>query len=178
MFDPRVFQVSVKNLFSDLETHYQSATNPVCVFNGGFFEPGGYPTFSLIESGQVIPGAKDSQYPSRILQVENDRLSVTGIGSVSSTSQFGLSGLSPSFYHGDTTVTNRTAIGVKDNFLFVVFTQTRTIDQIVGIFALLGVPEDQMIALDSGYSSQFKCGNGLEFPSTSVIGSSLIISSP
>lgn len=179
--DPEQKNITILNLDGYMEDHWKQATAPLCVINGGFFEPDMSPTFPLIQNGQILDGKKTTKYPARILYIKNRVLSIADISKDSDVlaADWAMSGLRPSYYEGDGTLTNRTIIGIKDNHLFILITQNRTVGKLVELMINdLGIEEKNIIALDSGYSSQIRCFDKDLLTSASKMGSTLIISNP
>lgn len=179
--DPGKKTISVKNLFGDMDQHWKQAVNPICVINGGFFEPDGSPSFPLIENSQFLPGVVIRAYPVRILYINYGLVLLSDIktNEEALTSQWAISGLNPSYYRDSTTVTNRTIVGTKDNLLYILVTRNRTVDSLVTLMQNdLKIDPSLVLALDSGYSSQVRCFGQDLLRSKSVMGSTLIISNP
>ncbi len=181
VIDPTQKNISVKNLYGHMDEHWNQATNPVCVINGGFFEGDGSPSLPLVENGITIPGQVTTKFPTRILYINYGLLTVADITTNDEvqSSQWAISGLQPTYYSDDNVVTNRTVVGIKDNLLYVMITRNRTIDDLVNLLTeQLLIDHSTIIALDSGYSTQVRCfGEDLLY-SKSIMGSTLVISNP
>jgi hypothetical protein len=174
-------KVTVQNVFAEMDEHWSRAGNPVCVFNAGFFEHGGAPSFPLIVKGNILPGAVTGDFPAKILYISGNTMYVENVGSNAEvqSAEWAISGLDTSHYKGDATVTNRTLVGIKQNLLYIFITQSYTIDELTGIFTnpyTIGIEPKNIIALDSGYSSQVRCFNEDFLSSPSIMGSTLIVS--
>ncbi len=171
--------ISINESYSHLDEQWNKATNPVCIVNGTFFEPGGGPTFPLILNNSINPGLKTDKFPVRMMYFDPGRITVSGISSNSDViaSTWGIGGINPSFYDGDSTITNRTMIAAKDNYLYVLVSQNRTVSQNAQLLInQLSIDPGNIIALDSGYSTQIRCFGEDYLASKSIIGSSLVIS--
>ena len=179
--DPTQTTVSVKNFYGYMDDHWNQVASPICVINGGFFEGDGSSTFPIIEDGQITPGQKTDKFATKILYLNRGSLNIVDILSNDQIqpSQWAISGLNPSFYSGDLTVTNRTAIGVKDGLLYISITQDRTVNEVVEFLtSQFGIDRQNVIALDSGFSTQIRC-DGIDYlKSSSIMGSTIIISNP
>lgn len=181
VIDPFQKRITIQNYFAKMDQHWARAGDPVCIFNAGFFESDGTPSFPIIENGNILHGAVTGQYPAKILYIRGDTLSIEDIWSNAKvqSADWAISGLNPSYYKGDTTVTNRTLIGLKENLLYIFITQIYTFDELVTIFTdpyQLGINSNNILGLDSGYSTQVRCFNNNLLDSPSVMGSTLVIS--
>lgn len=178
--DPAVAKISVINDLSYLPNHWRLAQNPVCVFNGTFFEPGGAPTFPLILNGTLVPGFKTDQFPTRMMYF-GQGISVADVTTNADVAQsaWGIGGLNPSFYDNDRTSTTYNLLAEKDGYLFILITQNRSLAKAVSVLTdNLGVDARNIVSLDPGWSVQFRCFGTDYLTSPSIIGSSLVISAP
>ncbi len=163
LVNPTTHTFEVQNQFQTLYRHFDHASNPQCVFNGGFFEPDGTPTLTLISSSNIITGKKDGEFSGRIILNQGTYFTYQDLPLGTSSSVAGISGLKPSFYKNDSTITNRTIIGLLNGYLVISITQNKTVDSQVKFLEQFGVVSDSITVLDSGLSTQFKCVDALEF---------------
>ena len=175
--DPTQKIVSVQNGWGRLADQWDKAINPVCVFNGSYYESSGTPTSPLIVDGVVVPGQYTEDYSFRMLYITDGRLTVKEIPSNSEveSADAAMSGLEPGGVNG---VTNYTVISVKDNLLYVSIIQNRSPSQIVELLTGFGVPEQNIIFLDGGLSSAAECNGEALFVRDRIFANALVISNP
>lgn len=178
VIDPAQLRVSVQNVFTDIHGQWDQAKNPVCVFNGAYYEPDSSPSTPLIVAGNILPGKVTSNFSVRIMYITGNSLSVEAISANSDVrpADFAMSGLTPATFNGE--ISSRTVISAKDDILYVSITQDRSVGRIVSLHTSLGIEEKDIIVLDGGGSTMAICYGEDLLVQTRKIGSSVVISNP